>query len=386
MKFKLAFLLLIVTASCSTDIEKPDHSTTKLSSPSQPEPVPRIGQKIQVTLILDTSNSMDGLIEQAKSQLWTIVNHISRLKINNEQPQIEISLYEYGNDRLDYRKDYVKKLTNLTTELDSVSERLFALRTDGGEEFCGAVLHQSLSQLEWKNDKTSYKVIFIAGNESFDQGITPFITSCELAKNKDVFINTIFCGDPEEGIRTHWKKGAKNANGVYMSIAQNETTTYIESPYDDSILSLNDSLNDTYMYYGSLGRTKFSNIGYQDYNASKYGSSNSVNRTVSKSGAAYFNKTWDLVDAHKEANFEVDSVDKSGLQKEYQELNSNQLLAEIQRQSERRAKFQKMISAYNKKRIAYTDEIRLNENPDGLEYAIVQAIKTQAASKGFTYD
>ena len=50
--------------------------------------------KIQVALLLDTSNSMDGLIEQAKSRLWNIVNTLTTLKYSGKTPTIEISLYE----------------------------------------------------------------------------------------------------------------------------------------------------------------------------------------------------------------------------------------------------------------------------------------------------
>src|SRR6187402_743198 len=56
--------------------------------------------KIQVALLLDTSNSMDGLIEQAKSRLWNIVNTLTTLKYHGKTPDIEIGLYEYGNDGL----------------------------------------------------------------------------------------------------------------------------------------------------------------------------------------------------------------------------------------------------------------------------------------------
>ena len=37
---------------------------------------------IQLAILLDTSNSMDGLIDQAKTQLWKIVNEMSRSKCN----------------------------------------------------------------------------------------------------------------------------------------------------------------------------------------------------------------------------------------------------------------------------------------------------------------
>lgn len=57
-------------------------------------------KSIKIALLLDTSNSMDGLIEQAKSQLWTIVNELSRASCEGERPELQIALYEYGNDWL----------------------------------------------------------------------------------------------------------------------------------------------------------------------------------------------------------------------------------------------------------------------------------------------
>src|SRR5688572_16962107 len=58
-------------------------------------------QAIMLALLLDTSNSMDGLIDQAKSQLWKIVNELSMAKCyDGRKPRIKIALYEYGNDAL----------------------------------------------------------------------------------------------------------------------------------------------------------------------------------------------------------------------------------------------------------------------------------------------
>ena len=59
------------------------------------------GQSIMLALLLDTSNSMDGLIDQAKSQLWKIVNELSAAKCGDgSRHNIKIALYEYGNDGL----------------------------------------------------------------------------------------------------------------------------------------------------------------------------------------------------------------------------------------------------------------------------------------------
>ena len=51
---------------------------------------------IQVAILFDTSNSMDGLINQAKSRLWNVVNTLTTLRYNGKAPNIEIALYEYG--------------------------------------------------------------------------------------------------------------------------------------------------------------------------------------------------------------------------------------------------------------------------------------------------
>lgn len=102
--------------------------------------------KIQVALLLDTSNSMDGLIDQAKSRLWNIVNTLTTLKYNGKAPEIEIALYEYGNDGI-RDENYIRQVTPLTQDLDLVSEKLFALRTNGGSEYCGAVIRDAAANL-----------------------------------------------------------------------------------------------------------------------------------------------------------------------------------------------------------------------------------------------
>lgn len=127
-----------------------------------------------LALLLDTSNSMDGLIDQAKSQLWKIVNELSQARCGDgTPPNIRIALYEYGNSGLPVASGYIRLVSPLTDDLDVVSEKLFALRTNGGNEYCGQVIKTSLDELEWSSSANDLKMIFIAGNEPFDQGHVP---------------------------------------------------------------------------------------------------------------------------------------------------------------------------------------------------------------------
>src|SRR5688572_22072463 len=53
-------------------------------------------QKIQVAILLDVSGSMNGLIDQAKEQIWNMVSVNGKVKCEQGNPLIEIALYEYG--------------------------------------------------------------------------------------------------------------------------------------------------------------------------------------------------------------------------------------------------------------------------------------------------
>jgi hypothetical protein len=43
---------------------------------------------------------MSGLIDQAKTQLWSIVNDMTRAKMEGKRPQLRVALYEYGKSSI----------------------------------------------------------------------------------------------------------------------------------------------------------------------------------------------------------------------------------------------------------------------------------------------
>src|SRR3982751_62129 len=167
-------------------------------------------QTIMIALLLDTSNSMDGLIDQAKSQLWKIVNEVAAAKsAGGKQPNIKIALYEYGNDGLSSNEGFIRQVSALTEDLDVISEKLFSLSINGGNEFCGQAIKTSLNQLAWSASNADLKMIFIAGNEPFTQGGVSYELACDSAREKGVVVNTIYCGDFNDGITLGWKRGGE---------------------------------------------------------------------------------------------------------------------------------------------------------------------------------
>ncbi|WP_067033690.1 vWA domain-containing protein [Allomuricauda sp. CP2A] len=343
-------------------------------------------QYVKIALLLDTSNSMDGLINQAKAQLWDIVNEFTHAKCGNDsRPLLQIALYEYGNDNLSSREGYIRQVIGFSNDLDEISEKLFSLTTNGGEEYCGEVIQTSLKQLDWGKNADDLKMIFIAGNEPFTQGKLNYKDAAYNAKEKDVIVNTIFCGNYEQGISTMWKNGATLTGGDYMAIDHNRQVVHIATPYDDVIIRLNAKLNNTYVSYGSLGREKKAMQSAQDSNAAEMEAAVAVKRSVSKSSRLYKNSQWDLVDAVEDDEEILSELVAEDLPQELQGKSESEIKSYVKAKKDEREKIQKEIQELNAKREVYIAEHQKEEKGE-LENALLTAIKTQASKKNYKWD
>jgi hypothetical protein len=358
----------------------------KKNATSHPEVHEKKKQTIKVALLLDTSNSMDGLINQAKTQLWEIVNELSYAKYGIQQPDLEIALYEYGNDRLESSDGYIRQVLSFSKDLDEISEQLFNLTTNGGKEYCGQVITSSLNELDWGKRKNDLRLIFIAGNEPFTQGKINYQEAIADAKEKDVIINTIYCGNYQTGISGKWKDGADLGGGDYMTIDHNKKIVHIVTPYDDQIIILNRRLNKTYIYFGHQGYDKYAKQSVQDTNAMQVDNEVAVKRAVSKSNRFYENSSWDLVDKSKKDTIDYSKLDKQKLPKELRGMSNEELKTYVEQQKKIRSEITAEINELNKKRRAFiakkqSESMKKNE----LDNVMIKAIKKQAMRKNYSW-
>jgi hypothetical protein len=341
---------------------------------------------IQIALLLDTSNSMDGLIDQAKSQLWKMVNELATTKKDGQAPEIEIALYEYGNDGLSGAEGYVRQVTGMTADLDKVSEDLFNLTTNGGSEYCGYVINRAVRQLTWTDDNADLKIIIIAGNEPFDQGPEAYKEACKSAIEKGIVVNTIFCGNYDEGVRTHWKDGADLSDGKYFNIDQDAKVIHIPTPFDDKILELNNKLNDTYIGFGAQGAQRMEMQKAQDANAATYGVANAAERASFKAKESYKNTSWDLVDAMEEDEAIIDKIDEEALPAEMQDMTKKEQKAYVEGKAKERETLRKEILDLEQKANEYRAAKRREMSESGddtLDKVMSKAMREQAQKKGF---
>ena len=335
---------------------------------------------IQLALLLDTSGSMGGLIEQTKSQLWKIVNELSTLKKNGQTPTLEIALYEYGTQNFQ-ENSWIRQISSFTTDMDMISEALFQLRTTGSNEYCGLVMQKSLNELQWNDQQNSLQIIYIAGNESFAQGPIDYRQVVQQAKEQGIFVNTLFCGLQEEGIALEWQRGALLGGGNFANIDHNQETVYIESPFDQQINTLNEALNDTYISYGKNGHKALQNMRRQDTNAQSYSLANNVERAAFKSSSNYANEHWDLIDAYQKDR--TIAARKDGLPENLANLTKEEVETLIQEKMAQRNQIKANIQQLNQQRKQFLAEKIQTQDVANLENSILSAIRNQAKTKGW---
>ncbi|RYZ46451.1 MAG: hypothetical protein EOP49_23290, partial [Sphingobacteriales bacterium] len=369
------------------------YALAKFRSPQKDPPSPTDGPKstapkIQVAVLLDVSNSMDGLIDQAKAQLWNMVSVMGKASCDGVTPSVEIALYEYGRSSNDERKGYVKQITGFTADLDQLSQKLFSLTTNGGDEYCGQVMYNSLTEMKWDTSSSSYKVIFIAGNEDFLQGNLSFGKACTEARNRNVIVNTIYCGDRMQGIREHWNLGSECGMGSFTHINQDAKIDDIPTPYDSTLFVLNDKLNSTYISYGDDGVLSLETQSNVDELNKKMNKSVMAKRVAVKGKKVYSNTSWDMVDANQQDTSFYKKVEMKTLPDSLKTKSRLELKQVIARKAAERTSIQREIESTSAKRevfIAKQKTNSANANKDQtLETEIEKIIRQQASKFNMT--
>ncbi len=342
---------------------------------------------IDIAICLDISGSMSGLVNSARAKLWDIVNELARIK---PAPNLRVALFSYGGTRqngYDPALGWVRKELDLTTDLDALYEKLFALKIGGGEEYVARVCRDAVDQLKWSEDKDALKIIFVCGNEPASQDrVVSLKEAAGKAKGRAIVINPIYCGNAQHGDARDWIEFAQLSGGRFASIDHNGGTVAIATPMDKQLVELGSQLNSTYLAYGKSGEKKALNQHAQDKNAVNLSAPVAAARVVTKTSALYRADDWDLVDRVKrDPKFDVTKVPEAELCEAMRKMTPAQRVAHVKEMAAQRATLQKQIDEVNVKRNAYiARELKRQQGNAGrvFDAAIRETIRLQAAQKG----
>ncbi|MEW6743958.1 MAG: vWA domain-containing protein [Planctomycetota bacterium] len=377
----LLFLLAAIVAPCLPASDGGAPATPAAAT------MPPAGERaVDLVLCLDTSGSMQGLIDAARQKLWAIVNDLALAK---PTPRLRVALLTYGNDGHPAEVGWVKIETPLTDDLDLVSRRLFEQTTNGGTELVARVLQKALDSLGWTASEESLKLIFVAGNESADQDQqVSFRDVCKRAIERGIMVNSIYCGNPMDEIAPAWREVATLADGHFAAIDQNSGTVVIETPFDEELAALSGAVNATYLPFGAGGEAGGANQVAQDANAKNLSKEAAAARAVTK-GQSLYRCNWDLVDACAKGQVKLEDLKDEDLPESMRKLTVEERRKFLQEMGAKRSEVQAKIQAAAKKRQDYiTAQLAKGglDDEKSFDHAVRSAVRAQACRKGFEFE
>lgn len=338
---------------------------------------------IDLVICLDVSGSMNGLINAARQNLWSIVNDMATLK---PQPELRVALLTYGSPVYGQDTGFVSVQSELTTDLDLVSQKLFALKTNGGKEYVARAVKRSLDDLKWSEDPQALKLIFVAGNEAATQD--PEFDAMQMASTaigKGILVNTIYCGNKGHRDAEGWRQVSRMADGKFVAIEQDKAAV-ITTPFDQELQALSAQINTTYLTFGKQRTAWAANQIAQDSNAMSLNTAAAAQRCQTKASSLYFNPTFDLCDAVQNPKFDLAAVKKEELPEALRKMTVVELKAHVAEMQTKRTAIQKKVAEVGRKRDAYVQNERRKQAKDGeklFEDAILESVRAQARSRGF---
>ena len=209
-----------------------------------------VEKDVEIVFVLDTTGSMGGLIQGAKTKIWNIVNEVMQ---THKDSKVKIGLIAY-RDRGDA---YITKVTQLNDNLDEVYSILMGYRAEGGgdtPEDVRRALSESVDLIQWSKPRANLsQIIFLVGDappHDDYQDYPDVGATAKKAKSKGILVNTIQCGTLPDTDR-YWKAVAQFGGGEYFHISADSGVKAIATPYDGRLYELNSKLDKTFVTYGS---------------------------------------------------------------------------------------------------------------------------------------
>ena len=351
-------------------------------------PAAETARPVDVVLCLDTSGSMNGLLDSARRRLWAVVNDMAKLEAT---PTLRVAVYSYGNNGYDPARGWVRKETDLTTDLDEVHKRLHALSiaSANSSELVARVTRDAVADLKWSADANALRLVFVCGNEPADQDTVVSLKDVAgSARARGVIVNTIYCGPATQTEAAGWKEFAVACGGKFANIEQNRSAAEeIATPFDADIAKLGVKLNDTYLWYGVNGRDGALKQQAGDLAAAGTAGGAAADRAATKAGRFYKNAEADLIDrVCADKTFDLKKMKAEELPEEMRKLKPEDREAFVKKKAADREEIQKKVTDLNARRALYVEAERKRQPTPPAEKALDEALREilrdQAGSKG----
>ena len=346
--------------------------------------------KIDVVFVLDTTGSMSGLIQTAKEKIWSIATTMASAQ---PTPEIRIGLVAY-RDRGD---QYVTKMVDLSSDLDSVYASLMDFEAGGGgdtPESVNQALNDAIHKMSWSEGEQAYQVVFLVGDAPphMDYNEIRYPEIVASAIEKGIVINTIQCGEMSTTVAP-WTQIASLGQGSFFQVEQAGGAVAYNSPFDDEIAALSARLDDTRLYYGTEEEKermlrKVAATDKLELHASVATRARRGVFNAAVGGRTNLLGENELVDAVTSGVVDLNELDEADLPEALKPMAPAEQQAYVARLANERSDLKRQIQELSADRDGYLAK-KVDEAggmKDSLDMQLYEAVKEQAGKVGLEYE
>ena len=338
----------------------------------QPKPV-----TVEVVFCLDTTGSMTGLIDGAKSKVWAICNQILN---GRPMPALKVGLVAFR----DKGDEYVTKVYDLRDDLDEVHADVQTFVATGGGDTPEAVnqaLDDAVNKISWSRDPNTLKILYLVGDapphmDYLDDVKYPH--TCAVAAKRGILINTIQCGNDADCTR-YWKDICEQGKGAYVAIPQGGGFKGISTPFDRRLAEINAEL--------ARGTIVFGDPTKREIDLKKAKGVESLSAEVASDRAGYLAKEgrvarYDLLEAIRAGKCTLASIPSQQLPAELQKMTPKRLGEHLERLADKRAKLLDEARDLDRQRGTHTRR-EMDKNKDSFDAQVLLMLRKQTSRRIF---
>lgn len=349
----------------------------------------RYGPPVDIVFCLDLSGSTNGLLVRMRDHIWDYVHLFS-----NCNPKVDFRIGFVGFARPSFGKEnyYIKVISDLTHDIEGLTYELLKLRPqiEKGDQFVGQALRVCADHLSWNERPDAIKIVFFSGNGLVETGGEHYSKPLQSCVDKGIIVNSIFLlNNPEMNEQAGWEEIARLGKGKYASMQVK--FQYFENlgGFDmEKLFSLNRKLNDTYLYYGAIGKERWKMQRDVDQSIYKANTEGYRYRLQFRISDLYLNKNsdWDLVDLHNKNPLAISSVDRTTLPDTLKYMNESDLRANLifckKKRSDIVADIQKLFD--EKEQLVKDKNLQTEKNMKTFDITTIQWLTDILLAKGYT--
>lgn len=382
MSLRFPFIAASMLAASLLALPQVQASTPAVIAPLSSANSQAAPSHLELVFVLDTTGSMGGLLEGAKTKIWGMVNDIMQ-KRAGQNLKVKVGLVAY-RDRQD---TYLTKVTKLSENLDEVYAELSSFKAEGGgdtPEDVRTALRDALDSAGWsKPGPRTSQIIFLVGDAPPHDDYTDVpdtIVSTRRAHALGMIVNTIQCGNLS-ATTLPWRNIAQYGGGEYFAIAQDGGVQAIATPYDVELASLGQRIGSTYLAYGSsaLRHSKTAKQEAMEVRIMAAKAAPAAERAVNKAlNAAAYDES-DLIQQIEQGGLSLDKLKEEDLPDSWRSLDAKQRQAKLDQAMAERKTLRQQILNLSKQREQYLAEQRskAGAGKTGFDGAVQAALDKQ---------